>query len=237
MPAANISLMKKDKRWTHDVTVTATPLKRFLSRLSVDTRTKQFKYFKKLFHPTAKTLVLDVGATSLTLLGDSNLFEKLYPYPRKLTAVTIEDSKELCLLFPRIKVIKVVPGKPLPFKKDTFDIVVSWATLEHVGDYQNQEFFLNELLRVGKNIFVTTPDRFCPYEPHTSFLFLHWLPLEFFRKLCLIFKMPFWASIDNLNPLSSYDFSRFKLIKPVRVQQSLMFDLIPGHLIITHKAK
>ena len=43
--------------------------------------------------------------------------------------------------------------------------------IEHV---ENPELFLNEMLRVAKRIYLTTPNKFFPVEAHTNLLFLHW---------------------------------------------------------------
>ena len=220
--------------WLTEARGTITSTKIWLANLSIKVRSSQYRIFDKIFNPSASATVVDVGVTSDELLKDSNLFERLYPFPTKLTAVTIEDPKRFHKLYPAIKkVVKVVPHSQLPFKSRQFDIVVSWATLEHVGSYRQQEFFLNELLRVGKNIFVTTPYRYCIYEPHTGFFFLHWLPLSWFRGICRLTGRQFWTSVTNLNPLAVRDIRRMRLIRPVYVKIYKMFGWLPTHLIIT----
>lgn len=219
--------------WSQKAKHTVTPIKHFLSRLSIVVRGDQFNFFKKLLHPGSGDTVLDVGATSDETLKDSNIFFRLYPHSKNLTAATIEDAKKLRLIYPKIKVRKITPGKPLPFNDKQFDIVTSWATLEHVGSHKQQQFFLKELLRVGKKIFVTTPYRGCPYEPHTGFWFLHWLPLDWFRWICRRSGQDFLSQEANLNPLFVSDI-RAMLPRSARVKVSVYrtLNLLPTHLLI-----
>jgi len=207
--------------------------KNILSRLSLKVREDQLRQFIKKFKPLVDTFVLDVGVSPNENLPDTNYFEKFYPYPKSLVAVSVEDCSELKKRYPLIKIKKIKANKRLPFGKNFFSIVTSWATLEHVGGLPKQEFFLNELLRVGKHVYITTPYRWCFYEPHTGFIFLHWLPRKIFRNLCLIFGKKFWASEENLNPLGVKDIQNMKLIKKVNIHIYKIFGFIPSHLVIT----
>jgi hypothetical protein len=232
--------MSKNNPWETLSRKTLTPIKHKLAYFSVKVRSDQFNIFKDFVMPTENPSVLDVGATSNEILPDSNMFEKLYKYPDKLTAATIEDAKTLRKFYPAINVVKVKPikeGIKLPFKNKQFDIVVSWATLEHVGSYRDQEYFLNELLRVGKKIFVTIPYRGCIYEPHSGFFFLHWLPLWIFRKICKFTGREFWSYESYLNPLYRSDIYKMKLIREVDIILYRMFKIIPSHLIIISRSK
>jgi hypothetical protein len=65
-------------------------------------------------------------------------------------------------------VCRSLGGQALPFADSAFDILTSNAALERVGSLENQRSFLRELLRVGKKIFVTVPNRLFPVEHHTA---------------------------------------------------------------------
>lgn len=222
---------KRKNVWVGEALETVTSTKHLLSNLSVKVRTDQFEYFRTVTRPNSKTKILDVGVTSDETLKDSNIFERLYPYPEKLTAATVEDPNKFRKLYPKIKTVKVFPGKKLPFKDKSFDVVTAWATIEHVGGYKDQEMFINELSRVGKKIFLTTPYRGCIYEPHTGLFFLHWLPIRFFRKLLKLLGKNFWSSQQHLNPLYISDISEMK-IKKIKKNIYKMFGLLPSHIII-----
>jgi hypothetical protein len=227
-------MRKKINPWLKNAVLTITPTKHLLSSLSINVRTEQFELFRKITKPNIHSHVLDVGVISDETLKDSNIFEKLYQHPQKLTAATIEDRRQIEKLYPKLKkVVKVVPHAKLPFRDNEFDIVVSWATLEHTGNYNDQEFFLNELLRVGKIVFVTTPNRSAIYEPHSGLFFLHWLPLNIFRSICKLLGKDFWAVSDNLNPLWPSDIKKMKLNRKLKVRIYKTFKFLPSHIIIT----
>lgn len=226
------TMSKINNPWLTSVKKTVTGTKKFLSHLSIKVRTSQYRLFIELIKPSANDVVLDVGTSSLEILKDSNMFEKLYTYPKNLSAATIEDTIAIKKLYPKIKVFKIEPGQKLPFKKHQFDIVVSWATIEHVGNKEDQRFFLRELSRVGEKVFLTTPYKYCFYEPHSGIFFLHWLPDKWFRLILKLWNKDFWADEKNLRPLNLQDIREIFPDQNFQVNVYKTFGLIPSHLII-----
>ena len=151
------------------------PLRRAASVVSYRERRKMFARFMELIGPSSDATVLDVGVTPDQTLPESNFFEQLYPYPQNITATSVEDASFLETKFPGLRFVRTV-GRKLPFDDLAFDVVVSFAVLEHVGARALQEIFLKELFRVGRRVFVTTPNRGFPVEMHTLLPFVHWLP-------------------------------------------------------------
>jgi hypothetical protein len=47
-----------------------------------------------------------------------------------------------------------------------YDIAFSNSVIEHVGDWERQAAFASEIRRVGKNLWIQTPAKECPIEPH-----------------------------------------------------------------------
>jgi hypothetical protein len=68
----------------------------------------------------------------------------------------------------------VADGRGLPFVDNAFDLVVSNAVIEHVGDEPDQQAFVAEHVRVGRHWAMTTPNRWFPIEAHTRVFFKHW---------------------------------------------------------------
>jgi hypothetical protein len=226
--------VKTSQSWSTNNLNPLGPVKHLLSHLSLRVRQDQLKIMISTLKPNKKTRVLDVGISPNEELVDTNYFEKNYPFPEKITAVSIEDCSNLKKEYPQIKILKIKPNQKLPFKDNQFDLVVSWATLEHVGDYQDQAYFLKELSRVGQKIFVTTPYRGSPYEPHTGIPFLQWLPLPLFRKVCSLLGKEFWTTPKNLNPLWLKDVKNM-LSSRINIRVYKTFGFVPSHLIISSK--
>ncbi len=129
--------------------------------ISIKNRQKKYQCFIEQMQPNKHSEILDVGITEDDAYSGVNFLEKNYPYKERITALTIEEVPNFKRNFPQIKVIKY-DGKCFPFADREFDIGWSNAVIEHVGDYDNQLFFLSELLRTSKNIFITTPNRWFP---------------------------------------------------------------------------
>jgi hypothetical protein len=72
------------------------------------------------------------------------------------------------------------------------------AVLEHVGSAADQTAFIRECARVGKGLFITTPNRWHWLEFHTKVPLAHWLPRSVHRRLLRQVGLPFWAEEKNL---------------------------------------
>ena len=83
------------------------------------------------------------------------------------------------------------------------DLVVSNATIEHVGNTLNQKKMLENVIKLTKKIFViTTPNKFYPIELHTKIPLIHWFPKSIYRKILKFLGLSFYANEENLNLLS-----------------------------------
>jgi 2-polyprenyl-3-methyl-5-hydroxy-6-metoxy-1,4-benzoquinol methylase len=178
-----------------------------VSSVSMYARQKMYQSLVEMVAPTEKTTVLDVGVTC-DRRTDSNFFEKLYPYSHNITAVGLEDASFLEQDHPGLTFIQA-DGSKLPFPDQSFDLVVCFAVIEHVGDRAQQRAFVQELCRVGRACFITTPNRWYPIEFHTTLLLVHWLPPAWFRQILKWLGKDFWASEKNLNLLSEKEVLSF----------------------------
>jgi hypothetical protein len=64
----------------------------------------------------------------------------------------------------------------LPFADQSFDLVYSNSVIEHLATAENQRRFASEARRVGRALFIQTPNRWFPIEPHFIAPFFHFLP-------------------------------------------------------------
>jgi len=156
-------------------------IERAAAAASLRSRRHKLKLFLDFVHPTAETTVVDVGVADAPFgEGDGqalthNFFEALYPWPERITAVGNVPLANFSKAFPQIPTV-VADGRVLPFEDQEFDVAFSNAVVEHVGDRADQERFCHELARVARRVFVTTPNRRFPIDPHTLLPFAHWLP-------------------------------------------------------------
>ena len=143
--------------------------------------------------------ILDAGVSSNSRVESQNIFLHSFRGDRSLyTALGVEDLTALGNIYPQSRFI-TYGGKLYPFEDGEFEWVFSNAVIEHVGTYNDQLQFLNEMMRVGKDVFFTTPNRWFPVESHTNAFFLHWLPPAIFFKWSARYT-PYWTK-DNLNLL------------------------------------
>jgi hypothetical protein len=165
-------------------------------------RHKMFAAFADATKVGAQDTILDIGATSDQTYDHSNYFEAWYAHKMRVTAVGIDDAKQIESAYPGVRFIRA-NGLDLPFRDGAFDYVHSSAVLEHVGSRSRQARFLHESWRVArKGIFITTPNRAFPVEFHTTIPLLHWLPVPIYRKALTALGKDFFAAEENLNLLS-----------------------------------
>jgi SAM-dependent methyltransferase len=148
--------------------------------VSLRSRRRKLRLFHDTLRPTAETTVLDVGADELGFgeadgCGTMNFFEELYPWPERITALGLHDGSGFRERYPRIPYVQG-DACALPFADGAFDVVFSNAVIEHVGGRRRQRELVSEALRVGRSVFLTTPNRRFPVEVHTRLPLVHWLP-------------------------------------------------------------
>ncbi len=153
---------------------------RLADAISLRSRRRKLRLFLEELQPTSSTSVLDVGADELGFgesdgCGTLNFFEELYPWPQQITALGLQDGSAFRVRYPHVRYVQG-DACALPFADGEFDIVFSNAVIEHVGGRAKQRLFVSEALRVGRRVFLTTPNRRFPVELHTRLPFVHWLP-------------------------------------------------------------
>lgn len=130
--------------------------------------------FSRLFNLNSQTTILDVG-------GAPSIWNLLDVQPR-VDMLNIDDSYNYEGLKPNMSFI-LGDGRNLKFEDHCYDIAYSNSVIEHVGTYKDQQLFANELKRVGNGVFVQTPAKEFPLEPHYLTPFVHWFPIRIQRKI------------------------------------------------------
>ena len=130
----------------------------------------------------------------------TNILEKRYPHPEKITVLGLEDYRKFSKRCPKVRIVRY-GGDSFPFKDETFDICWSNAIIEHVGNRNKQKTFLSEINRVANKVFFTTPNRYFPFEVHSKVFLLHYFPKSIFDKILKKLDKA-WASGDYMFLLS-----------------------------------
>jgi ubiquinone/menaquinone biosynthesis C-methylase UbiE len=153
-----------------------------LSTLSYISRTRKLELFHKVIKPTQQMKVLDVGA-EINPDGKNELqFIESYPWKNNISAVNLctEDIALIKKHYPEIDA-KIGDACSLPWPDKYFEVIYSNAVIEHVGSIEKQKKMASEIMRVGKRWFVTTPNRWYPFEFHMRLPLVTWLPYHGYR--------------------------------------------------------
>jgi SAM-dependent methyltransferase len=94
-------------------------------------------------------------------------------------------------------------GTNLPYADQTFEIAFSNSVIEHVGTWERQQLFAREARRVARRLWIQTPARIFPVEPHYLSPFIHWLPRLIRKRLIRNFTLFGWLSRPNREQVES----------------------------------
>ena len=123
-------------------------------------------------------------------------------------------------------------GRDLPFESQSFDWVFSNAVIEHVGSWEDQIRFANEIRRVSsKGYFVTTPNKFFPIEPHTLLPFYQFLPARI-QQRAVPYSAGYLRQYEVIHLLSTKQMQ--ELFPEARVV-SLGFPILGNSLVAFHQ--
>jgi ubiquinone/menaquinone biosynthesis C-methylase UbiE len=142
-------------------------------------RAKRVRKLVSMYPNLNEMSVLDVGGRPIIwelLAKECNI------RPKKLILLNTEEEEASFDQYERV----IGDGRNLPYPDNTFDLVFSNSVIEHVGNETDKIAFAQECLRVGKNIYIQTPNKWFPVETHLVTLFIHWFPQEWFKKLSFL---------------------------------------------------
>jgi SAM-dependent methyltransferase len=126
--------------------------------------------------------IANPNARILDLGGTARWWADVHAPSRHITIVNLDRRLENEVLAAGYEFVCADACK-LPFADGQFDLVVSNSVIEHVGDASRQALFAAEMRRCGRAVYMQTPSRWFPVEPHLITLGLHWLPVPMQRRL------------------------------------------------------
>ncbi len=206
--------------------------------ITLNARNKFFNLFINNINYSIEKSIIDVGTTP-SLDKDQNVFLEKIKDNQNVTCLSNQDCNILKKKYNNIKEVIVGNGLATKLKDNSFDIVHSNATIEHVGSFENQVLFVKEMIRISKkSVFIQTPNRFYPLEFHTILPFIHWLPKKIHRKILKYLGLNFYSKENNLNLLSMRDIKiicEILNIKKYKILKHKLFLFTSNLILIIYK--
>ncbi|MBI2259916.1 MAG: methyltransferase domain-containing protein [Flavobacteriia bacterium] len=130
----------------------------------------EFEKIKKLY-PEQTIEILDIG-------GTKEYWERM-GFPKKGDNVRITLLNLFLNKIENNEYFDSTTGDAtnlIQYSENQFHLVYSNSVIEHLYTLDNQKKMAKEVMRVGKNYFVQTPNYWFPIEPHWVFPFFQYFP-------------------------------------------------------------
>lgn len=156
------------------------PVTALFNRLSTRSRRIKMELLQRYLPLTGKERVLDIGSQ---VDNQSRQILERFPDKGRIVAANLmaQHLTAIRTAYPGVHAVQT-DARLLPFPDKSFDLVYSNAVIEHVGGFEDQKRMADEVRRVGKRWFLTTPNRWYPFEFHARMPFLSWLPPRLMHK-------------------------------------------------------
>ena len=136
-------------------------------------------------HPAPGDRIVDVGGTALNW--------NLVGYAGPVVLANIVPKEQVGEMPANVEYVHA-DGTKLPFGDQDFSIAFSNSVIEHLHTFEAQQAFAAEIRRVAGRIFVQTPARSFPIEPHYLAPIVHYLPKSWQRRLIRNFTLYGWIA-------------------------------------------
>jgi ubiquinone/menaquinone biosynthesis C-methylase UbiE len=172
-------------------------------------REKKYQLFIDQLNPNPHDFILNVGA------GNGLFLEDLYEQKDRIIALDIEiiALQELKANYPDV-ICLIADATALPFKDRAMKIVFSNAVIEHVGSIKMQQKYADEINRVGGKYFVTTPNKYFPFEFHYALPCYQFIPKSIQKWLFKTFKIGLWYAKNTWEEINLLSYRQLKRLFP-----------------------
>jgi hypothetical protein len=176
-------------------------------------RRRRMQAFQSSFRPGESTTILDVGGTPFNW--------ELAGIRSQLTLLNLSPPEGVEALPANYRFVEG-SGTQLEFADGAFDVAFSNSVIEHLASWERQRAFASEIRRAARGLWVQTPARGFPIEPHLITPFLHYLPLAWQRRLLRNFSV--WGLIARPSREAVDDFLRQTRLLGYREMRELFPD-------------
>ncbi len=194
---------------------------KFLDKILTKKRYEVIDIINKLILKNKINSVLDIGTTSDTENESSNIIARKIKGFQSLKSIS---DQKITSSYYKKRLKKTITATFTKNELNSFlsDLVISNATIEHVGGFNNQKKMMKNMIQLSKKmIVIITPNRFHPIEFHTKIPFFHWLPKKIHRKILKLINLSQYGEEDCLNLLSINDFK--KLAKNENIEYNFKY--------------
>lgn len=132
--------------------------------------------------------VLDIGT------GAGAIAAALAADAKSVTSVDIFDERQVTDGYTFVR----LADETLPFHDAAFDVVVYNHVIEHVPDQHKHISEIARVLKPGGIVYLATPNKYGPTDPHYELPLLSWLP----RPLALLYLKAVKGKSWDIYPLS-----------------------------------
>ena len=179
---------------------------------------------------------LDIGTTSDDKNASSNIIIKNLKNINKFKCIS-DQIVNSDFFYKKLKKSITEEFSDKELNEFSSDLVLSSATIEHVGSTLNQEKMIKNIIKLTKKIFIiTTPNKFYPIELHTKIPVIHWLPKSIYRRILKFLGLSFYADENNLNLLTINELK--KMLDDKKITYEIKFIklfLLKSNIIIIGK--
>jgi hypothetical protein len=198
-------------------------------------RKKRFRLFLELIEAMPRPVkIVDVGGTAL-------FWERMGFTGQKELNITLLNIRTDSTELPGFQMVAGDARQLKQFGDKEFDIAFSNSVIEHVGGFEDQKLMAGEMQRIGKKIFLQTPNRYFPIEPHFLFPFFQFLPLWLKVKLLMNFDLGWYERVrDQKKALEICQSIRLmtktelrKLFPGANIYEENFYGFIKSYIVLT----
>jgi Methyltransferase domain len=196
-------------------------------------RRRRMRRFERVFRPTAQMRILDVG-------GTRGAWELVASQPR-VTLLNLDREALDGAERGRFAAV-TASGLRLPHADGAFDVAFCNSVIEHVGARDARAALAAELRRVARGLWVQTPARGFPVEPHLLTPFFHYLPRSWQRRLARNFTVWGWltrpdsarahAMVDAISLLGYREFAA--LFPDCEIRRERVLGFTKSYIAVRH---